>query len=522
MRKAQFYKLVARSIAVVAVGANLIIAPAHSVTSMRNLHYVEGKDPAAPLFNPIVVNRVDLMVPQSSIDIINSEYPVEYNAMWWRATNFSYVPAKLKITTATKTYGPIDVEIHLKGGWGSLRSLGEKAGFKVKINSTGNKDQRLLGLKKLTFNNDVQDGSYVHEATAYRLFRNVGVPAPRVGYARIYMNCAPDMNPEQNSTCIDYGLHPNIETMDEVALARWVNGTTHLYEGGTPYFPDIYNGAVLQTDLGDPTDTSDFRELAQINQLDGADWYNAMLAHTDLKEMTLEWATETYVGHWDGYAANNNNFYLHSDSNGKFRMFPWGTDQTWGGLQDLYVEDGWGPSTMVAKCNAYAPCREMYAESLVTIWAKAEAINLARMPRDIYSGILASSMGPQSDPFSGCNVYCANANAEGISNFLKSRSDQISPLATSFALVAPELAATPTTKTITMSWVGKKVPGVPIKSYQVQQSIDENTWVSLKLDSPTKTVIRNVTPGRVFYYRVRAVTSRGTTPWSPTVRVQSK
>lgn len=522
MRKVQFVRAFSWPFGLVLLVANCVISPVNAVTSIANLHYVEGRDPAAHLFNPIVVNRVDLKVSQQSLDIINNEYPVEYGAMWWRSTNFSYVPAQLKITTATKTYGPIDVEIHLKGGWGSLRSLGEKAGFKVKINSTGHKDQRVLGLKKLTFNNDVQDGSYVHEATTYRLFRSVGVPAPRVGYARIYMNCAQDMNPASNSQCIDYGLHTNIETMDEVALARWVDGTTHLYEGGTPYFPDIYNGAVLQADLGDPNDTSDFQSLAQANQLDGADWYNAMLTKADLKEMTLNWATEMYVGHWDGYTANNNNFYLHSDASEKFRMFPWGTDQTWGGLQDLYVEDGWGPSSMVSKCLNYAPCRSMYTESLVTVWSKAEALNLARMPRDIYNGILASPMGPHTDPFSGCNSYCANDNVAGIKNFLKSRSDQVSPMATDLARVAPTLTSTLTSRTISLSWVGTKVPGVPIKSYQVQQSTNGIDWVDIKLDSPTKTVIRNVTPGRVFYYQVRAITSRGSTPWSTALRVQAR
>ena len=43
------------------------------------------------------------------------------------------------------------------------------------------------------------------------------------------------------------------------------------------------------------------------------------------------WAVEKYIGHWDGYVGNRNNFYLHSDTAGRFSMLPWGTDQAWTG-----------------------------------------------------------------------------------------------------------------------------------------------------------------------------------------------
>jgi spore coat protein CotH len=494
------------------VGFGLGAAPASSAS----LPYVEGRDAAAQLFDPTTVNRVDFIVPQTSIDIINYEFDTRSDP-----TNFSYVPAQIKITTASATYGPLDVGIHLKGGWGSLTPLSGKAGFKVKINMPGKKSQRILGLKKLTFNNAVQDGSYVHEATTYRLFRNVGVPAPRVGYVRVYMNCAQEMNPEPNSTCIDYGLHPHIETMDDVALTRWVNGTTHLFEGGTPYFPDMFDGATMQVDLGNEANTSDFNALARINRLDGAAWYKEMLKRTDLKEMTMEWATEMYVGHWDGYAANNNNFFLHSDATGKFRMFPWGTDQTWGGLQDLYVEDGWGPSMMVSKCVNYAPCRAMYTDSLVYIWSRAQAINLDQMPRDIYDGILASDMGPQTDPWRVCEEGCADGNVSQMIGFMSSRDAQVGSIARSLALTRPTLSTKLTSRTIALSWSATKVPGIAISSYQLQQSRNGVTWSDLTPDSATKIVIRNVTPEAISYYRVRVTTSSGTSPWSAVVRVRA-
>lgn len=504
-------RIVTGSLAIAALGISLGEVPATATT----MSYIEGRDAAAPFYDPTVVNRVDLIVPQSSIQTINDEFDHRTDP-----TNFTYVPAQIKITTASATYGPLDVEIHLKGGWGSLTPLSGKAGFKVKINSTGHKSQRILGLKKLTFNNAVQDGTYVHEATAYRLFRNVGVPAPRVGYVRIFMNCAQDMNPEPGTTCQDYGLHPNIETMDEIALARWVNGTTHLYEGGTPYFPDMYDGAVFQTDLGNSANNSDFKEFARINQLSGAAWYNEMIKRTDLKEMTLDWATENYVGHWDGYATNTNNYYLHSDATGKFRMFPWGTDQTWGGLQDLYA--GGGGKLLLAKCNAYAPCRAMYTDSLVTIWNKARAIQLIDMPRDIYDGILASDMGPQTDPFGRvCDSNCAAGVVDSMRGFISTRDNQVSPIANELALTRPTLSVKLAPSTITATWIATKVPGIAITGYVVQRSSNGSTWTTLTPDSLTKTTIRNTTAGSISYFRVRVITSNGTSPWSTAIRVRA-
>lgn len=501
------------------VGFGIGAAPANSSTQID----VEGTDPAAKLFNPTTVNRVDLIVPQSSIEKMNEEFPIEYDAMWYRATNFTYVPAKIRIKTATATYGPLDVGIHLKGGWGSLTPLSGKAGFKVKINFASKKNQRLLGLKKLTFNNAVQDGSYVHEATSYRLFRSVGVAAPRVGYVRVYMNCAEDMNPEEGSQCIDYGLHPHIETMDDVALARWVKSTKNLYEGGTPYFPDtvLDPPPVLQTDLGNENDKSDLEELVRINQLEGAAWYNEMLKRTDLKQMTLAWATEMYVGHWDGYATNRNNFYLHSDASGKFRMFPWGTDQTWNGLQDLYTEDR-GSATMVYKCITYAPCRAMYTDSLTYVWYKAQYIGLDSMPRDIYDGILASSMGPHTDPYISCDKDCSDYHVEAMSYFMNYRISQVAAIAKPLALTKPTLSTKLSSRTISLSWAARKVPGVSITRYQLQRSTNGTTWSNLTPTSATKTVIKKVKPGAISYYRVRVITSVGTTPWSTAVRVKAK
>ena len=118
------------------------------------------------------------------------------------------------------------VGIRLKGGTGSFRPLSGKAAFKIKFNfenPKGEKGKKFLGLKKLTLNNMVQDPSMIHENLIYQAFRAVGVSASRTGYAYVRVNGD------------DYGLHLNIENVDDVALGKrfgtFQKPPQHLYEG---------------------------------------------------------------------------------------------------------------------------------------------------------------------------------------------------------------------------------------------------------------------------------------------------
>lgn len=301
--------------------------------------YVEGTDEAASLFDPLKVVSVNLNLPQTSID-----------ALW--ADPRTYVPATFTLTTDSATYGPLQVGVHLKGQWGSFRQLNQKAGFKVKL-AEFVPGQKILGLKKLTFNNMVQDPTAVREAMAYRLFRSVGVPAPRVGYADIRVNGE------------RYGLYANIETLDSVSLKRWFGSTQHLYEGA--YWTDAVPGNEFnfQADEGDAQNRQDLAVFSAANvNFEGEEWYQALKPFANWREITAMWAVEHYIGHWDGYSFGiYNNYYLHSDDSGRFSMLPWGTDQTWEHELPLTLNDS--SSSMVRKCYAAASCWPQYVAGLM-------------------------------------------------------------------------------------------------------------------------------------------------------------
>ena len=134
-------------------------------------------DPAW-LFDPGSVHVIDLTLPQATIDALDaSPVPTE-----------DYYDATFSLTrSGGQTYGPLAVGVRLKGGVFGFRSLAGKAAFKLKFNHSV-AGQRFQGLKRLTLNSMVQDGSMVHETLAYTAFRAMGVPAPRTGYAFVRVN----------------------------------------------------------------------------------------------------------------------------------------------------------------------------------------------------------------------------------------------------------------------------------------------------------------------------------------------
>lgn len=96
----------------------------------------------------------------------------------------AYVPVEIKEGSRLYT----NVALHLKGNeGGSFRPLHERPAMTVNFDKF-QKGQLFHGLDKIYLNNSVEDGSYMAEMLGSELFRRAGVPAPRIGYARVSLN----------------------------------------------------------------------------------------------------------------------------------------------------------------------------------------------------------------------------------------------------------------------------------------------------------------------------------------------
>jgi hypothetical protein len=311
------------------------------------------------MFDPRVVVQIDLTLSDEALAAL-------------AADPRRYVPATFSMSYRQRRYGPWGIALKLKGQLGSFRGMDGKAAFKLKLPSGSRPD----GLKKMTLNNMVQDASKVHEAVAYELFRDMGVAAPRTGYASVTVNGA------------SYGLYLNLETLDDVSLARWYPATQHLYEGSYGFVanPTDPFDAHYEVDEGDGDDRADLAGLLVAAGAPSAGWYARMAKIADLEQMTRMWATEAYVGHWDGYSGPiTNNYYLHSDGAGRFTMLPWGTDQALGARTGFY--DGSWHHPLFNGCVADPICGSLYADALAAVQVAARRGRLGARVATIYRGI---------------------------------------------------------------------------------------------------------------------------------------
>lgn len=209
------------------------------------------------------------------------------------------------------------VGVHLKGST-SFRDLSEKAAFKIDF-AEWSDGQTLHGVRRLTLNNMIQDPTMAAEHMAYRLYASAGLPAPRHGYARVWVNDE------------WFGLYGIVETLDEQFMSKRLgdDGQGTLYEGG--YSADLFDWAAdrFEVQEGDEADISDLEALIEAVEAGHPDGVLALLAaHFDAEALLDLWAIEILTSNDDAYATNGNNYLLANPSRaGQWSMLPWGVDQ---------------------------------------------------------------------------------------------------------------------------------------------------------------------------------------------------
>ena len=281
---------------------------------------------------------------------------------------YTYVPATFRFDGE-----PMEVAVRLKGRYGSFRELNAKAGFKVDFNRV-DPEGELHGLQKLNVNNMVQDGAQVHDFMAYTVYRAMGVPCPWVGYAWVSVNGEV------------YGLYALVEDYDdEFVKDRFEDGSGNLYDGDywlaedwshyvlLDFYEDKHELFVLDagTDVG-------FADLAEVTAvLDAHAGGQELDEHLDevvlLDEVLAMWASEAWLGHYDGYNYNSNNYRLYFDpALDRMWMMPW--DQDWSFYADTPVERPLG--RIGAACLRDESCRDRFRAELDEVCETTEGLEL--------------------------------------------------------------------------------------------------------------------------------------------------
>lgn len=312
-------------------------------------------------FRTDVVQRVTLRVDPAEWDALIA-HMLEYAAIDPNMRTNRYFRADFVHTRPDGTTTLEEVGFRTRGN--TTRELPEEDGeyrrahFKLKFDAlfdlvpgtaayAERDERRFAGVKELSLKwGREEDPSQIRELFAYELFRQAGVPVPRV--------VPVDLTFEIGPRTIHHGLHLGIENVDKPFLTkRWGSDNDgDLYkclwlgEGPATLTPITNPRAVgvkdwtrdyrPAYDLQTNEETSDHAALfALIDALDTLDdaALTTWLAGFDVEHLLRAIAVNVLVGMPDDYWAMGNNYYLYFGAT-LTRFIPWDYDHGLGG--------GWG------------------------------------------------------------------------------------------------------------------------------------------------------------------------------------
>lgn len=210
-----------------------------------------------------------------------------------------------------------------------------KLSYKLKFDKY-QKGLRFRGLERLNLHSMIRDRSKMREFLSYGIFRRMGIAAPRVNYAELYVNGE------------HLGLFAMVEEIDEAFLrSRFPEGS----EGNL--YKDVWiTGATsrefdegLRTNEDDPDHTGLLRATAEFEEASDESLPEVFSHWMDEERFVNFIEVEQAMLNWDGpltfrhktseprSAYRNHNFYLYQPTpTSKFRFIPWDMDNSLRGI----------------------------------------------------------------------------------------------------------------------------------------------------------------------------------------------
>lgn len=255
-----------------------------------------------------------------------------------------------------------------------------KPGLKIDFNELV-ADQKFLKQKALILANAVQDPGMLNRRLAMLVFARMGLPAPRVVHARLFVNDA------------YVGLYELVEEIEKPMLGRVFgrdsNGKKR--DGGYLFeyrWDENFNWTYLGSELGpyaslfDPkTRDEDAPSLMYgpiedmfraINEARDRDFEAAAGAYLDLRQFVRHLAVERFIAEIDGFLGKwgPNNFYIYRFEGGtQSVIIPWDKDSAFYELyDDIFAEL---ERTVLGRRTMAVPAlRRLYLDTLLECGAR--------------------------------------------------------------------------------------------------------------------------------------------------------
>ncbi len=272
-----------------------------------------------------------------------------------------------------------EVGVKLKGS-ASYDTMDGKPAFVVDMNNfvPGTK---YATLKKFKLHNGlILDPTRARDFINYKLSREAGVMAPRVGFAEVYANGVP------------YGIYIVIEGYDRTMIEYNHPGSG---ENGMIFEPnEPENGGFVWGDFGStggwdyetgpvPQDPEGMNSLNEADRIFSGPANDATVAelwtYVDKDNMLSYLAWEAIIGHTDGYQSPNN-WRVYIDGQTKLVNFlPAGAEWTWDNWSGIWNSNG----NAAEWCFDHPGCARDYAEKVIEIADLVDSLALQQEFLDI-------------------------------------------------------------------------------------------------------------------------------------------
>lgn len=314
---------------------------------------------------------------------------------------FNWTEARLEFADADFP----TVAVRYRGNGTYVNSLfGPKQSFKVDLNKLV-KGQHLAGVRTLNFVNAIPDFSYLRDAMAERLFRDLGVLAPRTSYAYLTRDDQP------------LGLYVLIENLDaDFALDRFGTKEVPIFK---PVTTELFKD--LGPDWSAYAPIYDLKTKATPAQRDRVAAFARLVTHADDAEFAAQvgdfldldnfagfLAGHVLLSSYDGFLVNGQNFYLYLDPRvNKFGFIPWDQDHSWGEFGYVATADRrerasiWEPNTydhrFLKRVLGVEAFREIYRRRLETALSDIFTVPRLYAQIDELAAVLRPAVAAESD-----------------------------------------------------------------------------------------------------------------------------
>jgi spore coat protein CotH len=236
-----------------------------------------------------------------------------------------------------------DVGVRYKGHFSLSVSAGTpRRPFKIDFERFAD-GRKFAGVAMLNLNNHAVDPSQARETLSYELFRELGVPASRTGYALVYLT-VPGLYDHEY-----VGLYTLIEEVDNKFLKKHFGRTDGLLlkplgMRGLADLGDDWAAYVSRYMPKGDVDEKLARRLVELAKLvhraDDATFAKMIASYLDVDELLRYVAVGGALADFDSFLSTGHNYYLYvNPADQRISIIPWDLNMTFGGYSWVGTDD---------------------------------------------------------------------------------------------------------------------------------------------------------------------------------------